>query len=135
MFSHVTVGCSDIEASARFYDAVLLPLGLVRRPVAPDGGPAAACWIKPGETLPRFYVYMPFDRCSASVGNGSMVGFRAADASAVDAFHGAGINAGGTGGRRTGSQSRTTETAITAPIFAIIDGNKVHAVYRGDVVV
>ena len=48
MFSHVTLGCSDIGASARFYDAVLLPLGLVRRPMAPDGGPAAACWIKPG---------------------------------------------------------------------------------------
>ncbi len=134
MFSHVTVGCSDIEASARFYDAVLLPLGLVRRPVAPDGGPTAACWIKPGETLPRFYVYMPFDRCSASVGNGSMVAFRAADASAVDAFHGAGINAGGTDEGAPGPRPRYGDGYYGA-YLRDPDGNKVHAVYRGDVVV
>ena len=47
-----------------------------------------------------------------------MVAFRAADASAVDAFHGAGINAGGTDEGAPGPD-RATETAITAPIFAI----------------
>ena len=47
-----------------------------------------------------------------------MVAFRAADASAVDAFHGAGINAGGTD-KAHRVPDRATETAITAPIFAI----------------
>jgi catechol 2,3-dioxygenase-like lactoylglutathione lyase family enzyme len=41
MFSHVTVGARDLERSGRFYDAVLVPLGLKRRIVVPDGGPAA----------------------------------------------------------------------------------------------
>ena len=36
MFSHITVGVSDLERAARFYDALLTPLGLSRRPVAPD---------------------------------------------------------------------------------------------------
>ncbi|CAI1526335.1 Uncharacterised protein [Serratia proteamaculans] len=38
MFSHITVGVSDLEQAATFYDAILLPLGLIQRPVTPDGG-------------------------------------------------------------------------------------------------
>ncbi|MEQ1580223.1 MAG: hypothetical protein ABL964_06500 [Steroidobacteraceae bacterium] len=41
MFSHITIGSNDLEAAGRFYDAVLIPLGLCRRQVVPDGGPAA----------------------------------------------------------------------------------------------
>lgn len=59
MFSHVTVGTNDLDKAAAFYDAVLIPLGLCRRPVTPDGGPACACWISAGSPLPRFYVYSP----------------------------------------------------------------------------
>jgi catechol 2,3-dioxygenase-like lactoylglutathione lyase family enzyme len=39
MFSHVTVGTSDLERAGVFYDAVLTLLGLNRRAVTPDGGP------------------------------------------------------------------------------------------------
>lgn len=66
MFSHITVGVSDLDAAAAFYDAILLPLGLQRREVTPDGGPAARCWVMPGQTLPRFYAYQPFDRQPAN---------------------------------------------------------------------
>ncbi|PYA53365.1 lactoylglutathione lyase, partial [Serratia marcescens] len=66
MFSHITVGVSDLDAAAAFYDAILLPLGLQRREVTPDGGPAARCWVMPGQALPRFYAYQPFDRQPAS---------------------------------------------------------------------
>ena len=71
MFSHITVGTQDLQRACAFYDAVLPPLGLRRRTVVPDGGPLAACWVTPDHTLPRFYVYMPFDRQPASAGNGS----------------------------------------------------------------
>ena len=70
MFSHITVGVSDLDAAAAFYDAILLPLGLQRREVTPDGGPVARCWVMPGQALPRFYAYQPFDRQPASAGNG-----------------------------------------------------------------
>lgn len=71
MFSHVTVGVSDLDRAGRFYDAVLLPLDLQRRPVTPDGGPASACWVGKDHTLPRFYAYIPFDGRPANAGNGS----------------------------------------------------------------
>ena len=38
MFSHITVGCTDLARSSTFYDAFLTPLGLTRRQVTPDGG-------------------------------------------------------------------------------------------------
>jgi catechol 2,3-dioxygenase-like lactoylglutathione lyase family enzyme len=93
VFSHVTVGASDLEKSAGFYDALLIPLGLKRRLVTPDGGPSAACWASPGCALPRFYVYSPYDRMPASAGNGSMVAFLAPDSAAVDLAYAAGIAA------------------------------------------
>ena len=37
MFSHVTVGSSDIAKAKGFYDALLKPLGLVRQADYPDG--------------------------------------------------------------------------------------------------
>ena len=91
MFSHITVGCTDLPRAAAFYDALLAPLGLKRRPVTPDGGPEAACWVVPGQVLPRFYVYIPLDGEPASAGNGSMVAFSAASAEAVNAAHEAGL--------------------------------------------
>ena len=40
----------------------------------------------PGQALPRFYAYQPFDRQPASAGNGSMLAFLAADELAVSAL-------------------------------------------------
>ena len=77
MFSHITVGARDLERTGRFYDAVLSPLGLQRRAVQPDGGPAALCWVAPQASLPRFYVYSPFNGEPATAGNGSMAAFLA----------------------------------------------------------
>jgi catechol 2,3-dioxygenase-like lactoylglutathione lyase family enzyme len=96
MFSHITVGTRDLQRAAAFYDAVLLPIGLVRRQVTPDGGPESACWVSPDRPLPRFYVYMPFNRQPASVGNGSMVAFLAPSEASVDLAYLAGLSAGGT---------------------------------------
>ncbi|EMF07607.1 glyoxalase/bleomycin resistance protein/dioxygenase, partial [Serratia marcescens VGH107] len=44
MFSHITVGVSDLDAAAAFYDAILLPLGLQRREGTPAGGPPPPRW-------------------------------------------------------------------------------------------
>jgi catechol 2,3-dioxygenase-like lactoylglutathione lyase family enzyme len=132
MFSHVTVGSSNIDQSSTFYDDVLAPLGLVRRPVTPDGGPAAACWIVPGQPLPRFYVYMPFDRNAASVGNGSMVAFLAASPTAVDAAYAAGLAAGGIDDGPPGPRDRYGDGYYGA-YLRDPDGNKVHIAYRGDI--
>jgi catechol 2,3-dioxygenase-like lactoylglutathione lyase family enzyme len=132
MFSHITVGSSNILRSSKFYDAVLTPLGLVRRHVTPDGGPAAACWVVPGKLLPRFYVYTPFDRNAASVGNGGMIAFLAASHSAVDTGYAAGLSAGGTDEGPPGPRERYGDGYYGA-YLRDPDGNKVHLACRGDI--
>lgn len=131
MFSHVTVGTNDLERSEKFYDALLLPLGLKRRAVTPDGGPAAACWVSPDRSLPRFYVYMPFDQAPASAGNGSMVAFLAPSPLVVDTAHAAGIAAGGVDDGMPGPRSRYGHGYYGA-YLRDPDGNKIHIVHRGD---
>lgn len=135
MFSHITVGTFNLQDSARFYDAVLQAIGLVRRQVVtPDGGVESACWIYPGSQLPRFYVYMPFNRQPASVGNGSMVAFLAPSETAVDAAYLAGLAAGGAGEGEPAERPHYGDGYYGA-YLRDPDGNKVHVVYRGDLAI
>lgn len=131
MFSHVTVGCTDLTHATSFYDAVLVPLGLRRRPVTPDGGPEAACWIHPDQLLPRFYVYVPFDGRPMSAGNGGMAAFLSPSPAAVDAAHAAGLAAGGVDEGAPGPRPRYGAGYYGAYVWDP-DGNKIHIVHRGD---
>jgi catechol 2,3-dioxygenase-like lactoylglutathione lyase family enzyme len=132
MFSHVTVGTHDLPRAADFYDAVLIPLGLKRRAVIPDGGPECACWVSPARPLPRFYVYTPFNRLPASVGNGSMAAFLAPSEAAVDQAYRAGLSAGGSSEGEPGERPHYGEGYYGA-YLRDPDGNKVHIVHRGDI--
>jgi catechol 2,3-dioxygenase-like lactoylglutathione lyase family enzyme len=129
MFSHVTVGCSDIERSSHFYDAILVPIGLVRREVSPDGGPPSACWVHPGKLLPRFYIYIPFDRMPSTAGNGCMAAFLAPTRETVDSAYRAGLAAGGTDEGPPGLRAHYGPDYYGA-YLRDPDANKVHLVHR-----
>lgn len=131
MFSHVTLGSSDLRRGGAFYDALLAPLGLVRRAVVPDGGPEALCWTEPSQALPRFYLYLPFNRGPASAGNGTMVAFLAPSESAVAEAYAAALAHGGSDEGAPGERSRYGDGYYGA-YLRDPDGNKVHLVYRGD---
>ena len=89
ILSHVSLGTNDMARAASFYDAALAPLGVSR--VAEH--PGAIAW---GKAFPEFWLHEPVDGAPASVGNGSHVGFLAASREAVNAFHAAALEAGGT---------------------------------------
>ena len=129
MFSHVTVGSNDLERAGAFYDAVLGALGYRQRPVQPDGGPQALCWIGADSDLPRFYVYEPFDGAPATPGNGTMTAFVAPSRQAVDAAHAAGIKMGGTDEGAPGLRSHYAADYYGA-YLRDPDGNKLHFVFR-----
>lgn len=131
MFSHVTVGTRDLERAERFYDAVLVPLGLTRRVVTPDGGPAALCWVAAHSPLPRFYVYRPFNGEPATVGNGGMVAFLAPSKEAVETAYAGGLARGGTDEGAPGPRPHYGDGYFGA-YLRDPDGNKVHIVHRGD---
>ena len=132
MLSHVTVGVSDLERSGRFYDAVLGPMGWVRRAVKPDGGPPSLCWHDPVTDFPRFFAYMPFDGAPASAGNGAMTAFLAPSQDAVVEAYQAGLKSGGTDDGAPGLRLNYGPTYFGA-YLRDPDGNKIHVVHRADV--
>ena len=90
MFSHVTIGTSDVAKAKGFYDKLLGPLGLVRHADYPEAfgyGPAGG--------RPQIWIVRPLDKNTATAGNGITVGLEAANRAAVDAAHKAGLGAGG----------------------------------------
>ena len=90
MFSHIMVGANDVHESKVFYDAVLGALGCELRVIDEKG----RCFYV--TTSGVFSISKPIDGEPACNGNGSTVGFAAADSAAADAWHAAGLANGGT---------------------------------------
>ena len=88
MFDHVSIGVSDLERAGKFYDAVLKPLDVTRLSDGEGalgyGEKAAGLWILP--------VKKPV---KADTESGLHFCFQAKSRAAVDAFHAAGLKAGG----------------------------------------
>ena len=92
MLGYVTIGALDVEASGKFYDAVLGALGDERK--FNDGG-----WIgygPKGEDSHYCYICKPFDGQPAHAANGLMLSFKAKSKADVDAAYAGGMANGGT---------------------------------------
>ncbi|MDP3247590.1 MAG: VOC family protein [Polaromonas sp.] len=123
MFSHVMVGVSDLEASRKFYDAVLGTLGV---------GPGVAnknryFYRSPGGS---FGITTPINGEPACHGNGSTIGFKMDSPEQVNAWHAAGIANGGTTcedppGLRDAAVGRLYLAYLRDP-----DGNKLCGLHR-----
>ena len=125
MFTHMTVGANDIEASRQFYDAALGALG-----IDASSGPDAKgrYWWRTARGA--FAVCKPIDGEAACHANGGTIGFAAKDMEAVAAFHAAGIAAGGTAiedppGPREGPFGTLNLAYLRDP-----SGNKICAMHR-----
>jgi catechol 2,3-dioxygenase-like lactoylglutathione lyase family enzyme len=96
------VGANDIEASKKFYDAVLGALG--HKPGTMDNKGRVFYMTPTG----IFALTKPIDGSAATPANGSTIGFAAATTAAANAWHAAGLANGGTAcedppGERAGS--------------------------------
>jgi catechol 2,3-dioxygenase-like lactoylglutathione lyase family enzyme len=89
MFTHVTLGADDVEASRAFYDAALGALGLGPGQADPKG----RYWYRTDRGA--FAIGKPIDGEVASCANGGTIGFHAKTPEMVQAFHDAGVAAGG----------------------------------------
>lgn len=90
MFTHMFLGSNDLDRSRSFYSATLGALGLQN--VMPADQPRCVFPSAQGSLI----VGAPADGNPATVSNGFTVGFAASDPAAVDAFHAAGVESGGT---------------------------------------
>lgn len=124
MFSHIMVGANDIEASKKFYDAVLGALG--HGPARVDD--RGRLFYATGTGV--FAVTPPIDGKPATHGNGSTIGFQASSPEAADAWHAAGVANGGTSienppGVREGGNGKLYLAYLRDPA-----GNKICALHR-----
>jgi catechol 2,3-dioxygenase-like lactoylglutathione lyase family enzyme len=90
MFSHVMVGATDLDASRKFYDAVL---GVIGIPAGVTDEKGRIFYLSPTGV---FALTKPINGAPASAANGGTVGFTVADSASVDAWHAAGLANGGT---------------------------------------
>ena len=119
ILSHVSLGTNDLERAGAFYDTVLATLGIKRF----MEHPGAVAW---GKAFPEFWLHEPIDGAAASAGNGSHVGFLSPSPEAVDAFHAAALDAGGTDDGAPGPRPQ-----YGPPYYGCFvrdpDGNKIEA--------
>ncbi len=121
-FLYITLGTNDVARAARFYDAALAPLGLIRRATYDDEvGYGFA-----DDSRTRLWITRPYDGKPATIGNGSMPALVALDPAAVDAFHKAALAAGGTDEGAPGL--RPYGPSFYAAYVRDPDGNKLSAV-------
>lgn len=129
MLTYVTLGSNDLEASGRFYDAVLAPLGYVRLATKAHeigyGRPAA-----PGEQAKiPLWITLPFNGQAATFGNGVDVALDAPSRAAVDAFHAAAMACGGRDEGAPGLRPAYGPHFYTA-YLRDLTGNKLNAVFN-----
>ena len=129
MIGYVTIGVNDLDSSVVFYDAAFATLGYAR--TFKDGG-----WAgygpdgKSGDDALMVYLATPHDKHKASFGNGSMLGFKAKDRAAVDAFHKAAVKAGGKDEGAPGVRGKDEPPFYGAYVRDPV-GNKICAFFKG----
>lgn len=124
MFTHMTVGANDIEASRKFYDAALGALGV---PPGTEDGAGRVWWRTPRGA---FAITRPLDGEPACHANGGTIGFGARDAEAVKAFHDAGVAAGGTSIEDPPGPRQGPFGALHLAYLRDPSGNKICALHR-----
>lgn len=120
MIHYATIGCRDLAASRRFYDAVL---GQLSGEVEFET-PTMVFYSNPAKSA-MLAIVLPENGLACTAGNGSMFGLPAAKQETVDAAHAAAIAAGGANEGAPGF--RTPEIYIA--YFRDPEGNKL-AVYH-----
>ncbi|MNE37179.1 Glyoxalase-like domain protein [compost metagenome] len=124
MFTHITVGANDVEASRKFYDAVFGALGL--EPGAAD--PKGRYWWRTARGA--FAVGKPIDGEAACHANGGTIGFAASSPEAVVAFAEAGVAAGGTAIEDPAGPRDTPFGVLHLAYLRDPSGNKICALHR-----
>lgn len=89
MFSHIMVGANDVQASKKFYDATLGALGI--QPGFEDDKGRIFYMSAAG----AFAITAPINGEAVSASNGGTIGFAATSPEQADAWHAAGLAAGG----------------------------------------
>jgi catechol 2,3-dioxygenase-like lactoylglutathione lyase family enzyme len=120
MIDHVSVGVSDLERAARFYEAVLAALGLSRLVTRP-------ATIGFGKAYPEFWINLRAGMTQVPHECGTHVCLRARTTAEIDAFHVAALGAGGVSDGPPGLRPHDRVKYYAAFVLDP-DGNRIEAV-------
>ena len=122
MIGYVTLGTNDLKRAAAFYDGLLAEIGAKRMM---EGEDFIAWSVKPDS--PGLGVTKPFDKKTATVGNGVMVALAVDSEAKVNAMHSKALQLGGTDEGAPGKRSEN----FYAGYFRDLDGNKLNVFVAG----
>ena len=120
MIDHISIAVRDIKTSARFYEALLAPLGMRRVREWPKS-------IGFGKTYPEFWINERAELEPLDQDNGAHIALRAPDTKAVDAFHAAALAAGAHSDGAPGMRHEYSPHYYAA-FVRDWDGNRIEAV-------
>jgi catechol 2,3-dioxygenase-like lactoylglutathione lyase family enzyme len=120
MIDHISVGVSDLDRSAKFYEATLAALGLTRVVTRPRT-------VGFGKSYPEFWINLREGMPRVAPESGVHICLRARTTAEIDAFHAAALSAGGASdgapGLRPHDRVRYYAAFVLDP-----DGNRIEAV-------
>ena len=126
MLLYVTLGSNDIARSRKFYDAAMVPLGIICTVSNEDVHCYGPIDSKTGERQNILWVEKPYMELPATWGNGTMIALTATTRKQVDEFYAAGMANGGIDEGAPGL--RPYHASFYACYVRDPDGNKLSAV-------
>ncbi|MBD2461907.1 VOC family protein [Oscillatoria sp. FACHB-1407] len=121
ILSHVSIGTNNFERAVAFYDKVLPTIGCKRIMEHPGA-------VAYGKQYPEFWVQLPYDNQTATVGNGTHIGFIAPTKESVHAFYEAALAAGAIADGAPGGRPDYGEPYYGC-FVRDLDGHKIEASY------
>lgn len=119
MIGYVTLGTNDLQANAKFYDAIAKELGVGRMMEFDTFIAWGEMGGAPGVALTR-----PFDGGEASVGNGTMVALQVESREQVQRIYDIAL---AQGGKDEGAPGPRGDDGFYAAYFRDLDGHKLNA--------
>ena len=130
MFSHITIGVNDLDASMAFYDAVMAVLGYDRH----SEGESFAGYGPAGNSefgTNSLWILKPHNGERASGGNGTNIALIAPDRKCVREFHRVALQMGGKDDGRPGIREEA-HLNFYAGYIVDLDGNKLVVVCHAE---
>jgi len=116
----VMVGTNDLEKSSKFYDAILVHLGLKKVAITER---YIGYGLGSDDNQVKFYITKPHNKETATVGNGTMVALSAETKEAVDKFYATALENGATDEGKPDARSDGNYYGYIRDL----DGNKITA--------
>jgi catechol 2,3-dioxygenase-like lactoylglutathione lyase family enzyme len=120
MIDHISVGVSDLERSARFYEQTLASLGLAKLVTRPGT-------VGFGKSYPEIWINWRAGMPPVAPESGCHICLRARSSGDVDAFHEAALKAGGSSDGAPGLRPHD-RVKYYAAFVRDPDGNRIEAV-------